>query len=288
MLNRTIFLFFLLFSTLVFSADQKNYPPKTPWHLANIWWETTLKTQNFEQVSVDFEIIGHVDKNSSLYIAPVGLGVLNGAKFYGGIQTNSGGWPSKESRERIKFGKGGIFSRWSKDGKPIGLDYSKGHDKTYFESAGYEGEFVSVRSKFHWGEGKYTYSIRKASTVEEDGKLFTWFGAYLYDYSANEEHYIGSLKFKGKTFTYGKSHAAFVEVYGKHKRSEIPQIAVIFSEPKINNKKLKLSSRKIIYPDNKYKTDNPTRYAYSQAGENKVIIMTIPAGLNDGVTKEKH
>jgi hypothetical protein len=269
-------------------AENKNYPPKTPWHLADIWWTATSEAEDFTELSIDFEIIGELGDDVLLYIAPMGLGQLNGTSFYGGIQTDAGGWKTKESRKNIKFGKGGIFSRWSKDDKPISLDYADGDANTHYESAGYEGHFASVRTKFHWSEGKYKYSVRKLKTTEENGADFSWFGAYVYDYKSDKEHYIGALKFAGSKCQLGKKHAAFVEVYGGSVKSEIPQITVIFNEPKVNGQRRVLASTAINYPNNNYESKDLPRYAYSQVGNHKVVVMTIPSGLKDGKTREKY
>ncbi len=277
----------VLSSTYAFAAE-RYYPPKTPWHLVDIWWVTADETYDFKELSIDFEIIGKLSKNHLLYIAPMGLGSLNGIKFYGGIQTNCGGWQTKKDRTITKFGKGGIFSRWSKDGDPINIDYAQGDKNTHYECAGYEGNFVSVRNKFHWDEGKYRYSVKKLRTVLEGGNTFTWFAAYVYCYNSANEYYVGSLKFEGDTFTYGKRHAAFLEIYGGTIRSEIPKIIVIFNEPKINGRKRNIKSTTINYPDNGYKSDNRLRFAYTKIDTDKVAVITTPAGLNDGVTIEKH
>ncbi|QOY53999.1 hypothetical protein HUE87_08850 [Candidatus Sulfurimonas marisnigri] len=279
------FLILISFLSVLVIAEDRHYPPKYPWHLADIWWEAKQKTLNFNNLSIDFEIIGEVDDKVRLYIAPMGLGKLNGTNFYGGIQTNAGGYETKESKSHVQIGKGGIFSRWSKDNTPLSLDYAQGDLTTYYESAGYEGNFVSVRKKIIWNEGKYTYIINKLRTVENNNTAYTWFGAFVFDHKKQIKHYIGSLKFKGKEFAYGVKHAAFLEVYGGNK-SRIPQIAVIFDIPKINNKYLKIKKTTIYYPDNGSKSKNTSRFAYSQYGKNKIIIITIPSGLNDKKKKE--
>jgi len=286
---RCLLIFTISIANITFAAN-KNYPPTTPWHLADIWWLSNKETSDFIYLSIDFEIVGKVSDGTLLYIAPMGLGKLNGVSFYGGIQTNAGGWKTKKDRKNIKFGKGGIFSRWSKDGKPITLDYAQGDTNTYYESAGYEGNFVSVRKKFNWGEGKYKYTVKKLNSVKVNGDIFTWFGAYVYDYKNNKKYYIGSLKFKGSKFKYGKQHAAFIEIYGGEQKSEIPQITVIFSTPKINGKQLITKSITINYPQNGYKSNDITRFAYSKVdkNKNKIEIITIPTGLKDGKTSEIH
>lgn len=264
------------------TGEEKFYPPKYPWHLADVWWQASNETENFNNLSIDFEVIGEIDNQVDLYIAPMGLGSLNDIHFYGGIQTNTGGWESKESRERIEIGRGAIFSRWSKDDQPISLDHAQGNSETYFESAGYEGEFVSVRTKISWSEGKYTFSIRKL----ENNSHYAWFGAFVFSHKKNKEFYIGSLKFEGSTFIYGKKHAAFVEVYGNE--SCIPEVTVVFYEPKINGKSRKIDQITVNYPNNDYQSNTTPRFAHTQSVDNTIIVTTIPSGLNDGITSEEY
>lgn len=71
------------------------------------------------------------------------------------------------------------------------------------ESAGYEGEFASVRRPLAWTKGTYTYQITKAQTEITDGKTNTWFTCRVQD-PAGHEHEIGSLRFEGADFTFGR------------------------------------------------------------------------------------
>lgn len=259
-------------------SHQFFYPPIYPWHIVDIWWNFNEETNNFANLSIDFEIIGKIDdRKVDLYIAPMGLGKINNISFYGGIQTNSGGWKSKNSRKIIKIGRGGIFSRWSKNDKPISLDYADGDNNTYYESAGYEGQFVSVRSSIKWKEGKYKYIVRKLTTTPE----YAWFGAFIYDYSENKEFYIGSLKFEGSTFKYSSNHASFLEVYGN--KSYIPEVSVIYYPPIINS--ITKSSKKVTinFPKNNSKLESVPRFAEIEPVNTAIMVTTIPEGINDNL-----
>ena len=67
-------------------------------------------------------------------------------------------------------------------------------DDCLVESAGYEGEFASVRRPFAWNKGKYTWMVVKGDTEVADGKTNTWFTCKVKspDGSVRE---IGSLRF---------------------------------------------------------------------------------------------
>ncbi len=225
--------------------------PKRPWHVANIWWDFSRKTEHFESLSMDVTIDRDVPSTYNLYIAPVGVAHINGMQFYGGLQANINGWASKESRERVFPGKGAIFSRWSNDKKtPIGLEHVRaaGPD-CLVESAGYEGEFASVRRPFAWTKGTYIYEIVKGKTEQADGHAQTWFDCQIKD-AKGAVHPIGSLRFEGEDFTFWEKHSAFVEVYSTSKipKSNIPKVNVTFGWPRINGRKAPVQKVSAYYP----------------------------------------
>ena len=101
-----------------------------------------------------------------------------------------------EHRARIS---GAIFSRWSADKKtPIGLDHVRvaGED-CVVESAGYEGEFASVRRPFSWTKGTYTYSITKGETETVNGKECTWFTCRVKDSAGAVQDVVTALRGHG-------------------------------------------------------------------------------------------
>lgn len=225
--------------------------PKPPWHVANIWWELEKPIEHFGSLEMDITVDRDVPSTYNLYISPVGLAKINGQQFYGGIQTNINGWASKESRERVHRGKGAIFSRWSSDKKtPIGLDHVRtAAEDCLVESAGYEGEFASVRRPLAWTKGTWTYRIIKGESQKIDDKTHTWFDCQVRDPQGKVQK-IGSLRFEGEEFTYWERHSAFVEVYSTAKipRSNIPKVNVTFGWPKINDQKVALKRASAYYP----------------------------------------
>ena len=211
--------------------------PRLPWHLADIWWDFEGPIENFDSFSMEISIDRDVPSTCNLYIAPVGVAEINGLMFYGGIQSNINGWDSKESRTRVHPGPGGIFSRWSKDKKtPIGLGHVRLAKDGLCESAGYEGEFCSVRRPFAWKKGTYTYSIVRTDYDSSATPPGTWFQASVFEHSTGRIFYIGSIRFEGENFSWWRRHAAFVEVYSTEKirRSPIPKVKVTFGYPRYN------------------------------------------------------
>ena len=187
--------------------------PHLPWHLANVWWEFEKPTEHFSSLEMDVTIDHDVLDTYNLYVSPCGIAQINRKDFYGGLQSNINGWGNATNHTRLHPGKGAIFSRWSSDKQtPIGLEHVRtaGAD-CLVESAGYEGEFASVRRPFAWTKGTYTYQIAKGETEVVNGQTNTWFTCRVKD-PQGAWHEVGSLRFEGDDFTFWAKHSAFVEV----------------------------------------------------------------------------
>lgn len=224
--------------------------PRLPWHLTDIWWEFAESTPKFESLSVEITIDRDIPDTYNLYVSPVGIAQINGQDFYGGLQTNVNGWVNKESRERVHPGKGAIFSRWSRDKKKtIGLEHVRLMTDGLCESAGYEGEFCSVRRPYQWTKGSYTWSVVKGDSETVGDHVETWFHCLVRNHQTNVTTFIGSLRFEGEEFTFWNRNAAFVEVYSTSKipRSGIPKVKVTFGYPLINGRKPPLKSCRAQY-----------------------------------------
>jgi hypothetical protein len=117
------------------------------------------------------------------------------------------------------------------------------------ESAGYEGEFASVRRPFAWTRGTYTYQITKSDAEIKDGKTNTWFTCRVKD-SQGAAREVGSLRFEGSDFTFWARHSAFVEVYSTEKipRAAIPKVNVTFGWPRLNGHQPPIKGVQAYYP----------------------------------------
>jgi hypothetical protein len=247
--------------------------PKLPWHVANIWWTFDQPVTSFTSLEIDITIDRDVSSDYNLYISPCGIAEINQMSFYGGLQTNINGWADIQSQERVHRGKGAIFSRWSHDKKtPIGLDHVRtAAPDCLMESAGYEGEFASVRRPVPWTKGTWTWSLTKGETVEVEGKSSTWFICRVKP-AGGESVEVGSLRFEGTDFTYWGKHSAFVEVYSTAKipRSGIPKVNIAFSAPRLNGKIPGVTKVSAYYPD-KGGPDSPDCAWVKKAGGNCVV-----------------
>ena len=254
--------------------------PRRPWHVANIWWNFAGPVEKFTSLEMDVAIDRDVPETYNLYISPCGIAKINGLQFYGGIQTNINGWASKEDRERVSRGRGAIFSRWSSDKKtPIGLDHVRMvADDCLVESAGYEGEFASVRRPFKWKKGSYTWSVTKGDTIERNGEPATWFACQVKDHADDSTFDVGSLLFEGDEFTFWGRHSAFVEVYSTREipRSSIPKVNITFGWPRINGEKVAIQGTSAFYPGEKSGATSSPDCAHIRAKGDSCVVEVGP------------
>lgn len=254
-------------------ADTKD--PPQPWHLADIWWDFEKTTPHFESLDVDVTLDRDVPSSVNLYVSPCGLGDFNGAKFYGGLQTNANGWTSRDNHEREFIGKGGIFSRWGK-GK-LSVAQARGAEDSHYEAADYEGDFVSVRRPFEWSKGTYTWGLRACDTETVDGRDYTWVSCFITAHDSGLSRYIGSLRFEGKDLTFWAHHSAFVEVYSTARvpHSDVPEVKVTFGYPRVNGQPPKFKSARVVHPAPGEQSGAPD-YAAATADGSDVVVTVGP------------
>lgn len=223
--------------------------PSIPWHLMVLTWDFENTITDFQQIDLDITIDRDVSTDYLLYIAPFN-GTFNGEQFYAGIQTHIGGFPTKEMTERRDGGKGGIFSRWSHDHMtPIGLEYVEMYENGLCESAGYEGEFCSVRRPYEWTKGTYTLSLIKEETIEFKGEPHSWVCLTITDKRDGTITRIGRLLFSGEKLEWRSGNHAFVETYGfKDGKRHVPEAVITFQRPMIGNKIIPLTGLRAHQP----------------------------------------
>lgn len=178
-------------------------PPMAP---AYIDWRWEHGQGNFRELVTDFTIhndVGDWSDEHGYYLILI-QNYISGVGFYFGLQTDVSAPVYPYQR-----GKGAIFSRWdTRD-----LSNARWHPSDgWSESAGYEGDFISVRRSYHWGSGDYRIRIAPDGS-DADGE---WFGLWITDLAANEETWIGSLKFPlaNGTATFQPYSSATIELYG--------------------------------------------------------------------------
>jgi hypothetical protein len=219
--------------------------------MANLWWDIP-PTEDFESLDIDVRVKGEADPSKlNLYIAPIGIGQFNDTNFYGGIQTNIGGYgvsPDSPTGPYHK-GKGAIFSRWGN--KDLDTSFVRPAANGLIEAAGYEGDFASGRRPYAWTEGTYTYSLRRLSyEKDKEGKEWTWVGAFVSEKSKGDFTHVASLKFPGRNLKFWGRHSAFIEIYGGKKVdiAALPPLEIGIGHPRINGKPVAIRRLSLVYP----------------------------------------
>ncbi len=214
-----------------------------PWHLVDVWWDVGQDTP-FESYSIDVTIKNPVPADINLYIAPIGLGHLNGIPFYGGLQTQADGY-TKQNRRLRKIGPGFLMSMWGERSH----DAIRPAQGGFFQSSGHEGDFISVRRAYAWTPGKYTYRVVRMDREVVAEKPCTWVGAFVYSHARDENVFVGALRFPAEKLVLARRLASFVEVYGGRIPVEkIPRVQVTFGNLKLNGQVVTRPGVMAVYP----------------------------------------
>ncbi|MCY4478163.1 MAG: leucine-rich repeat domain-containing protein [Gammaproteobacteria bacterium] len=172
---------------------------------------------------ITFRIDGETADSVNFYFSPFN-GTLNRLTYYAGIQTHIDGLRS--DGRFVRRNKGGIFSRWRERDTDAILVANGG----LYNSLGNEGDFISVRNGFVWGEGRYRLCLRKSTRVDgeplpanydAEDIAFGW-GRYLHtrvrmeatDLATNATTFIGALAVPGETISITRRNVLFGEIYG--------------------------------------------------------------------------
>jgi hypothetical protein len=236
---------------------------KLPWHLVDVYWDFPADLP-FESYSVDVTLSADISPSVNLYIAPIGLGVLSGTKFYGGMQTQVDGNTKHDPKLR-KIGRGFLFSMWGERG----YDAIRPADGGYCQSSGHEGDFVSVRRPYEWKAGVYTYRLVKMDAEQLGGKHYTWVGAFVEDHQSSENIFVGALRFPGRELKLQKNNLAnFIEIYGSRivPDDELPALEITFGNVRVNAQPVINPRITAVYPK------GVPDYADARVEDNAVII----------------
>ncbi len=177
-------------------------------------------------------------------------GILNDTiGFYYGIQTLT-------TKPNGINKKGIIFSRW----KTRDINNYKIANGGWGETAGYEGDFIGVRSNYEWGVGTYVIELRKDST----DKIGDWYGLWITNQSNKQNTYCGSIRFETSSKSSGikNNGITWTELYSKADRNTpLPKWHVSIDEVLADNNPPKsvnsdYSKNKFVGFSNIYTTNN--------------------------------
>ena len=235
-------------------ADGPELPPdtrvRTAWHMADVWVDLDHAPGDFETFCITFRIEGETADDVNFYFAPFN-GAINQLTFYGGIQTHINGLGS--AGRFVARDKGALFSRW----RERDTDAIMAAPGGLYRSLGSEGDFISVRNDFAWGQGRYRLCLRKSDLVEGDplpedfdaddiamswGRYeHTWVRMEATDLSSNDTTFIGALAVPGKTLALRRRNALFVEIYGRPSpfpAEQVPDLKIAIENFQLNGETL--------------------------------------------------
>ena len=243
------------FTTGIYSNDkfESNYKYPNPWHVLDIYYDfEQIEQEPLESYSIDFELFNNVSDTYNLYIAPFGLGTINGIQFYGGIQTHCGGYTDVNHKKKktpfTDLGRAIIFSRWDEtQGEAIEME--KGG---VCEIGDYEGNFISVRNHFEWSQGKYTISLNVTDKkVKINDSIHTMVGMWIYSHETGERVNAGYMAFPGDKLYLNSNLAIFAEMYNESRDlEETPKLKMAFNNFLFNGKPGGIIEPVAIFPYN--------------------------------------
>ncbi|MBI5121244.1 MAG: hypothetical protein HZA67_09575 [Rhodospirillales bacterium] len=229
----------LLLTLLPSLAGAEGPYRRLPWHLVDIYWrlDPLIELEPFRDFSMDVTIEGDPLASPPLYVAPLGLFWLGEAKAYAGLQT----WLKHDPDGNR--GPGIIFSRFGERR----TDKLKVATGGVYESAGYEGDFISVRHGMPWAAGEYTAKLQsEPNPTAPDGERWVKFQVCLKIENACGS--AGDLAFPNPRAPLRDRMYSFVEIYDKlTDESQITPITVIFGPPKVNGKIVPVMKATAIY-----------------------------------------
>ena len=194
-----------------------------PWHFTNIWLTLEDPPDDFDTYCLTLAVETDVYGAVPIYLSPINQ-KINKLPLYAGIQTEIDGYVDTRRLERR--GRGAIFSRWEeRDLEAIRIGPNGLH-----ESAGHEGNFLSVRNDLEWTRGSYRLCLVKADQVDGDplpadysaedvsyswGEyVHTWVRLEVTDEGTGETVFVGALAFPGETLALDGTNTIFYEAYG--------------------------------------------------------------------------
>jgi hypothetical protein len=269
---------------LALAAGAQTAPPPLPWHLADIWWTLPEDARDFESLSVEIALDRDMPSaDYNLYVSPITASFERGAKFYGGLQTNIGGFPAANPAQRrgADLGKGAIFSRW---GDGLDLSYVRAEPDGYVESAGYEGRFVSGRRPYAWRAGTYVFEIRKLPRAADDRSGEMWLGAYVTDKASGVRTHVSSLKFEGGAVRLERSFASFVEFYGGKTVdiARLPPLEIRFGPLALNGRRVEPARVRVLHPRGSQSAAAPAILTVGLSADRSSVVCRLHGEIQAG------
>jgi hypothetical protein len=231
--------FVLLGLWLVFPAQAEEAYRKLPWHLVNIHWtmEAGVEAEEFHEFTLDVSLENDPGESLRFYISPFTFNFLNGPLVYGGLQTHVGKLPPNRQR-------GIIFSRWGERRE----DFIRHPPDGAWESAGYEGNFISTRAPLAWRAGQHQMRLSRHPAAKPTDAPGHWVG-FSFCLEMVECRSAGELGFAEAKPRMPRHFISFVEIYGKEANlANLKNFSVTFARPKLNGRPVRIERLDALFP----------------------------------------
>jgi hypothetical protein len=238
----------------IFSAGKwmKTYSWEEDWNQIDLYYYLPDTSVDVKTYSMDFELFDEVPANTSLTIATHGGGTINNISFWGGLQTDWGGYihPKNmdDESQYQEIERSFNFTRWDET-RTEALRLAPNGFCFVDDS---EESTIGVSNKFNWKKGQYTITLYASDVkVTLDGKVHTFVGLKVLDKSNGKTTEMGMLAFPGEKLRFGAQMNMFVQVYNeKGTLEQTPKLSMAFTNFKLNDKLIEPKDVQTYFPYN--------------------------------------
>ena len=196
-----------------------------PEHMVYVWWGWPAGEDGFRELVVDVSVHNEVDGFDGQHGLYIQLGRAL-SPISNSISASKQTRPLTPRRETSA-----TSDSYSPVGTPETLAWARTSPSGWNESAGYEGDFISVRAPYDWGVGEYRLRLAPDG-ADQDGE---WFSLWITALTTGVTTWAGSLK-----FPYHDNEAiiaplsyANIEIYGTEdiRPIDIPEMSISVEPP---------------------------------------------------------
>jgi hypothetical protein len=238
----------------VFSAGKwmKTYAWEEDWNQIDLSYYLPDTALDVKTYSMDLELLDEVPANTSMSIATHAGGTINNISFWGGLQTDWGGYPNTQGigdeNQYQEIERSFNFTRWDEARTEALQLASKGF--CFVDDS--DESNIGVSNKFYWKKGEYTITLFASDVkVTLDGKVHTFVGMKILEKSTGKITDVGMLAFPGEKLRFGAQMNMFVQVYNeKGTLEQTPKLRMNFTNFKLNDQLIEPLDVQTYFPYN--------------------------------------
>jgi hypothetical protein len=189
-----------------------------PWHLVDVLRSMSVR-EPFDSLEVDVEFYDEPPSSPNFFFVPINACFNERGCYFGAITNEFVPMLGQDSAPNSRGGF--VFTRWGdKDRQSIrpalaGVGFASDH----------EGDLVTVRARYPWTKGRYTFSLEKSKNEGDSKSGDCWVNAYVYAQREKKKLFVGALRFPGSEFRHtNKLIGAFAEVFDQNPKERIREV----------------------------------------------------------------